>query len=290
MSGVQGEAFGINDECYKVSKPVLLDFFNSELQLNITKIEQLGTGAVYCQIIDKIYPGTVNLGAVKWQAKSEYEYMDNYKILNGAFRKNGIQKNLEVDKLVKCRLLDNTEMCQWIKKYFELHYSGQEYDAVARRGGQDLHYILGGNKVAGPVKSGKVPTATPAATMARPTTASQKIKPVGAVGGARIGGAKGGDAELLEKQVAELSSNNQILDKEREFYFGKLRLIEEMIQKNGLESHPLGDTVLKILYAGEDEEMDIDGSGNLVIRAGGQEIIHKVDKDQILGGEGGMHD
>lgn len=56
-----------------------------------------------------------------------------------------------------------------------------------------------------------------------------------------------------------------------------------MIQKNGLEAHPLGDTVLKILYAGEDEEMDIDGTGNLVIKAGGQEIIHKVQVDQIQG-------
>ena len=43
------------------------------------------------------------------------------------------------------------------------------------------------------------------------------------------------------------------MDKEREFYFSKLRLIEEMIQKNGYETDPLGDTVLKILYAGEDE-------------------------------------
>ena len=42
--------------------------------------------------------------------------------------------------------------------------------------------------------------------------------------------------------------------------------------------------MLKILYAGEDEEMDIDATGNLVIRAGGQEIIHKVDKEAILGG------
>ena len=111
MSGVQGESFGINDECYKVSKQVLLEFFNTELELSLTKIEQCGTGAVYCQIIDKIYPGTFNIGAVKWQAKSEYEYVDNYRILNNAFRKNGVQKNLEIDKLVKCRLLDNTEMC-----------------------------------------------------------------------------------------------------------------------------------------------------------------------------------
>jgi hypothetical protein len=42
---------------------------------------------------------------------------------------------------------------------------------------------------------------------------------------------------------------------------------------------------LKILYAGEDEEMDIDGSGNLVIHTGGQDIIHQVNKDQIQGSD-----
>ena len=31
----------------------------------------------------------------------------------------------------------------------------------------------------------------------------------------------------------------------------------------------IGDTVLKILNAGEDEGMDIDGNGELVITAGG---------------------
>ena len=111
MSGVAGESFGINDECYKVSKGELLEFFNSNLELGLTKIEQCGTGAVYCQIMDKIYPGTFNFGSVKWNAKQEYEYVENYKILNNAFNKNGVKKNLEVDKLTKCRLLDNTEMC-----------------------------------------------------------------------------------------------------------------------------------------------------------------------------------
>lgn len=180
---------------------------------------------MYCQVIDKIYPGSFNMGAVKWGAKFDYEFMENYKILNNAFRKNSIQKNLDVDKLVKCRLLDNTEMCQWIKKYFELHYSGQEYDPVGRRNGQDLYYILGGNKVGPPAKTSFKPTTT--TTTARPTTASTRPKPAGTA--VKTTGGKSGDAELLEKQVAELSSNNQILDKEREFYFSKLRLIEEMI-------------------------------------------------------------
>ena len=73
----------------------------------------------------------------------------------------------------------------------------------------------------------------------------------------------------LEAQKQELQNNNQILDKEREFYFTKLRHIEEMIQKKGFEAHPIGDAVLKILYAGEDEGMDINAAGDLVITTGG---------------------
>lgn len=69
------------------------------------------------------------------------------------------------------------------------------------------------------------------------------------------------------------------MEKEREFYFSKLRLIEEVIQKNQFETTKIGDTVLKILYAGEDEGMDIDGNGDLIITAGGQTLVHKVKGD-----------
>jgi len=193
--------------------------------------------------MDKIYPNTFNFGAVKWNAKFDYEYMENYKILNNAFVKNGVQKNLDVDKLVKCRLLDNTEMCQWIKKYYELHYTGNEYDPVGRRKGQDLHYILGGNKVAAPPKvSEKKPTekiggGTTAPAMRPATGTGPKTFAKAPTSGPKFGGASaaaaitGGSASVskLEQQVTELQNNNQILDKEREFYFSKLRLIEEML-------------------------------------------------------------
>jgi len=52
-----------------------------------------------------------------------------------------------VPKLVNARYLDNLEFCQWIKKYFELNYSGAPYDAVGRRKNADFYYIAGGNKV-----------------------------------------------------------------------------------------------------------------------------------------------
>lgn len=37
------------------SRTELLQWINDLLQLNLTKIEQLGTGSAYCQIMDSIY-------------------------------------------------------------------------------------------------------------------------------------------------------------------------------------------------------------------------------------------
>ena len=60
--------------------------------------------------------------------------------------------SLQVDKLVKAKYQDNLEFCQWIKRYFDLNYSGEPYNALQRRKGQDIFYIMGGNKVAPPRK------------------------------------------------------------------------------------------------------------------------------------------
>ena len=39
-----------------------------------------------------------------------------------------------------------------MKRFFDLNYSGEPYNAVERRKGQQLFYIMGGNKVAAPPK------------------------------------------------------------------------------------------------------------------------------------------
>ena len=63
--------------------------------------------------------------------------------------------------------------------------------------------------------------------------------------------------------------NNDTLDREREFYFGKLRDIEEMLQKRGLDQDPLGSEILKILYASEEEQVTVDEKGDLTITQNG---------------------
>lgn len=75
--------------------------------------------------------------------------------------------------------------------------------------------------------------------------------------------------------------NNSTLEKERDFYFGKLRDIELFLQANQEKQNQLSELVLKILYASEEEKVCIDDSGNLSIVPLGEEDGKK--EDQLIG-------
>ena len=154
--------------------------------------------------MDCLYPGTFQFSKVKWGAKHEYEYVENYKVLQSAFDKNGIKRHIEVNKLVKARYQDNLEFCQWLKAYFEKNYNGEPYDALGRRKNQELHYILGGGKV-GP------PPAKKSDNMMQPKPAPKAYVPPGGgfSGGAAgapktIGGAVGGGGAQVKQLEAQL--------------------------------------------------------------------------------------
>ena len=83
------------------------------------------------------------------------------------------------------------------------------------------------------------------------------------------GGASAAELKKRDDQIADLKLNNDTLDREREFYFGKLRDIEEMLQKRGMEQDPLAAEILKILYASEEEQVTVDEKGNLTITSPG---------------------
>ena len=69
--------------------------------------------------------------------------------------------------------------------------------------------------------------------------------------------AVGGGSAQLEAQISELKLQNDTLDKERDFYFGKLRDIEVLLQARNAESsqNQIAQDILKILYASEDEKV-----------------------------------
>merc|ERR1719433_1722032 len=85
-----------------------------------------------------LFPGSIPMKKVKFSTKLEHEYIQNFKILQAAFKKMNVDKIVPVDKLIKGRFQDNFEFVQWFKKFFDANYDGAPYDANAARGNQSL--------------------------------------------------------------------------------------------------------------------------------------------------------
>ena len=53
--------------------------------------------------MDMLFPGTLHLKKVKFNTKLEHEYINNFKVLQNAFKAVNVDKIIPVDKLVKGR-------------------------------------------------------------------------------------------------------------------------------------------------------------------------------------------
>merc|ERR1719239_292672 len=85
-----------------------------------------------------LFPGCIQLKKVKINTKLEHEYINNFKVLQNSFKSVNVDKVIPVDKLVKGRFQDNFEFIQCFKKFFDANYGGQDYDALAMRGGEQV--------------------------------------------------------------------------------------------------------------------------------------------------------
>ncbi|KAF8649003.1 hypothetical protein AX16_006117 [Volvariella volvacea WC 439] len=234
------------------SRTDLLRWLNDLLQLNYTKIEQCGTGGAYCQIMDSIY-GDVPMSRVKMNAKHTYEYTANLKVLQNVFKAKKIDKPIPIDKLINCKMQDNLEFLQWIKRFWDANYGGQPYDPVARRKGVPVD-----------TPSTIAPLTTPASA-SRSTSANLHVGGgTGRAGGKTpIGGHRSASAasneaiHYLQNQIKDLGAQLEGCEKERDFYFFKLRKIEDMLNEVVAEApekeqDPLVIRIQEILYQTEE--------------------------------------
>jgi len=119
-----------------VSRGELLIWLNDLLKLDYTNVEQISNGAAICQIFDVIYPGSVQLSKVNYNAKLDYECNHNFKLLENCFKKHSVDKSFDINKLVKGKMQDNLEFLQWVYSYFVTHFENKEipsYNGVDRR-------------------------------------------------------------------------------------------------------------------------------------------------------------
>jgi len=197
------------------SRQELLAWLNNLLQLNVTKVEQCGTGAALCQIFDSIFYD-VPMARVKFNANTEYAYLQNFKILQNIFTKHGIDRPVPVEALIKCKMQDNLEFLQWTKRYWDQYFPGHEYDPLARRKG-----------------AGGLPSTGAPATRAAPApSAARRAPPSSNTAAPRTRTPQGGAASAaLREENNVLKETVSGLERERDFYFSKLRDIELLIQQ-----------------------------------------------------------
>ena len=214
-------------------------------------------------------------------------------------------------------------MLQWMKHYWDTHSGGQPYNAKERREEAKAQYKKG-HKHAGtgikrpvaapaaggdeneaapsPAKPAPAPkpvAAKPAApkAAAAPATKPAAAKPRAAApsAGKKPAGAGGADAAALTEQLGKLTLTIEGLEKERNFYFGKLREIEILSQDDEEAAAPSTEhpevvefkkKVLAILYATDaNEEFQVPEEAQAAEQAGEGEAAGTGEEQQ---GEEGL--
>jgi RP/EB family microtubule-associated protein len=131
------------------------------------------------------------------------------------FTKHQVDRTVPVEALIKCKMQDNLEFLQWTKRFWDQYYPGGEYDAVGRRKGGAL-----------PAGGGAAPRAASGAARrpggTTPTTGPRA--PARAAGG-------GPATAALQQENNTLKETVVGLERERDFYFSKLRDIELLVQQ-----------------------------------------------------------
>ncbi|XP_044774130.1 microtubule-associated protein RP/EB family member 1-like [Neomonachus schauinslandi] len=234
-----------------LSRYDMLAWINESLQLNLTKIEQLCSGAAYCQFMGMLFPGSIALKKVKFQAKLEHEYIQNFKILQAGFKRMGVDKIIPMDKLVKGKFQDNFEFVQWFKKFFDAKYDGKDWDPIAARQGQES--AVAPSLVAPALNKPKKPVSSSSAAPQRPIATQRTTATKAGPGVVRknpgVGNGHDKAAELMQ-QVNVLKLTVEDLEEER-FLLWKAKeskSIELICQENEGEN-PVLQRIVDILYA-----------------------------------------
>uniref|UniRef100_A0A8C4SHJ0 DNA (cytosine-5-)-methyltransferase n=1 Tax=Erpetoichthys calabaricus TaxID=27687 RepID=A0A8C4SHJ0_ERPCA len=105
---------------------------------NIKNFRKFFSGAAFCQLMDYIYPGSLSLKKVNFQALEDNDFINNFNLLNESFVKMGVTRSIPVEELLRGKFNENFQFAKWFKKFFDANYNGHEYNPVAARKGEEI--------------------------------------------------------------------------------------------------------------------------------------------------------
>lgn len=240
-----------------LSRQGLVGWVNDTLELNIVKLDELGNGAAYCQFMDLVY-GDMPMAKVKFDARNEYESLQNYKILQASFTKHKVDHPFDASRLAKCRLQDNLDFTQWIYRFVSTKGSIPDYDPSSRRKATTALNVAGGggaslsgsqqragsrNSIAGTNgratsaqsrrQTRSVSNSSSGSRQSEVSTSRQSSVSRQTFGRITSGSAAAANTQKvaeLTAQVEEYSHNLDVATTERTLYYGKLLEIEDLVQ------------------------------------------------------------
>ncbi|XP_049291086.1 microtubule-associated protein RP/EB family member 1-like [Anopheles funestus] len=247
-----------------LSRIELLAWVNRTLLAEFKKVEELCTGAAYCQLMDVLFPGCLQLKRVKFCTNVEHDFLSNLRMFQNALVQLKVSKAVPIERLAKGRFQDNFEFLQWFKKFFDANYDGKEYDPKVARNNAPMGYGTPStlrpsqriNTVSGAsVPSGR-PVKRPGSTNGSTTRLHEEDKTVTGVAGGD-GGSVGEIKQIdrintLSEQIDDLTIKIQDAEISREYYYNKLVLIENFINEHPEDSHDaFCEKVKEIMYTTE---------------------------------------
>ncbi|KAH8245341.1 hypothetical protein KR032_009340 [Drosophila birchii] len=151
----------------------LLGWVNDSLQAQFSKINELCTGAAYCQFMDMLFPDSVNMDRVKFFTNEEAHFIQNFKILEAGFKKMSVDMEIPIDRLIKGRFLDNLRFVKWFKLFFDANYESRSYNPRMARDGAPTLVTLWKRKTTAR-KSFSPKVASPIAQLEKVTAVHEK--------------------------------------------------------------------------------------------------------------------
>ncbi|TRY93504.1 hypothetical protein DNTS_011711 [Danionella cerebrum] len=123
----------------KWSRSELLLWINETLITNFTQVEQCRSGACFCQLVDILFPDTIDLNEVNFESQKKSDFEKNFSLLRSAFQTLGVTQPIPVNDLLTGRFKPNFNFLKWFKKFFQVNDKhGREYNAFEARNCKDI--------------------------------------------------------------------------------------------------------------------------------------------------------
>lgn len=101
------------------SRRRILGWINNNLGTTYVRLEELRSGAEYCRMLHKLQPSAIKLKKVFKEPKSHYECVQNMKLLQKSLLKQGVEKQIPIQRLVSRGNSESLEFAQWFKAFYD---------------------------------------------------------------------------------------------------------------------------------------------------------------------------